>query len=59
MCKQNKLEMAGQKKKYSLREAVDQVATTDIRALFYTPIRIQDGWCFCVEATGFVSVKIE
>ena len=45
MCKQNKLEMAGQKK-FSLREAVDPEATTDIRALFYTPIGIQDGWCF-------------
>ncbi len=33
MCKQNKLEMAGQKKKFSLREAVDPEATTDIRAL--------------------------
>ncbi len=43
MCKQNKLEMAGQKKKFNLREAVDPEATTDIRALFYTPIRIQDG----------------
>ena len=34
--------MAGQKK-YSLREAVNTEATTDIRALFYTTIRIQDG----------------
>ena len=50
--------MVGQKKKFSLREEVDPEATTDIRALFYTPIRIQDGWCFGVEANVFVSVKI-
>ena len=58
MCKQSKLELAGQKKKFSLREAVDPEATTDIRALFYTPIHIQDGWCFGVETIFFVSVKI-
>ena len=37
--------MAGQKK-YSVREAVNtEATTTDIGALFYTTIRIQDGRC--------------
>ena len=35
--------MASQKKKYSLSEAVYTEATSDIRALFYTTVRIQDG----------------
>ena len=52
MGKENKLEMAGQKKKYSLREAVDTETTTDTRALFYTKIRIQDGRC--LESKCFV-----